>query len=304
MTKALAAVLAAEALVFAGLFTLGLDMFAHRRVEQLGGVNTWGYRGPVMHQKRPDEIRVAVVGGDLAFGWGVAASETLAPGIRQIVSVQMDQPGGPLTHVTAVNLGAMGLSVAGYPAWIAHFGYLKPDVVCIVMDPERHSGSAARWLPDRRSALFTRFGYAPILPLVLQEKGAVMHSGAVQSVGVALDRVDQMLMSRATTPSAGYAESLARTVRAADAVASAGVVVVMPPRMGSEGGDRAPRAVASGVPGQDMRVRTIHLEDDEPLNGADLRLDGFNFSAGGHARAARDVAPAVIALLQAGGRAR
>src|SRR5207249_4908315 len=80
----IAAALVIEMVVIAALWTIALDLLAHKRVERLGGVNLWGYRGPVMPHRRPNEIRIAVVGGDVAFGWGVAASETLAPTVRQL----------------------------------------------------------------------------------------------------------------------------------------------------------------------------------------------------------------------------
>src|SRR5205814_2324782 len=90
MSKRITAALLVEALVIAGLLTLALDMKAHSRVERLGGVNIWGYRGPVMHRKASNEIRMAAAGGDLAFGWGVAASETLAATVRQFVALSTD----------------------------------------------------------------------------------------------------------------------------------------------------------------------------------------------------------------------
>src|SRR5262249_26083258 len=81
--RTLAAVFVIEAVSAAGLAAVALDMRAHYRVEDLGGVNVRGYRGPVMDAKRPNEIRIMVAGGDLAFGWGVAAKETMAYFLRQ-----------------------------------------------------------------------------------------------------------------------------------------------------------------------------------------------------------------------------
>ena len=109
MTVARALVaLAVQTATLAPIGFVVVDMAAHRKVERLGGVNIWGYRGPVMRQPLPNEIRIAVAGGDFAFGWGVAASETLVYGIRQLVALEIDRPGRPLRPVTAVNLGAAG----------------------------------------------------------------------------------------------------------------------------------------------------------------------------------------------------
>src|SRR3954464_8162931 len=157
--------LSMQAAVIAGLLTVALDIKAHSRVERLGGVNMWGYRGPVMRRKAPNEVRIAGVGGDLAFGWGVAASETLIANVRQLVSIAIDKRGHLLRPVTALNLGATGLHPDEYAAWIEHFAYLRPDILCIVVDPRSHSTKGVSLLPDRASPLFTAFGYAPILPL-------------------------------------------------------------------------------------------------------------------------------------------
>ena len=46
------AVAAAEAVMVVMTVTVALDIYAHRRVENLGGVNVWGYRGPVAAERR------------------------------------------------------------------------------------------------------------------------------------------------------------------------------------------------------------------------------------------------------------
>ena len=48
------AVLLALGLPLAGL--LALDMFLHGRYERAAGFNIWGYRGPVVHGKRPGRV--------------------------------------------------------------------------------------------------------------------------------------------------------------------------------------------------------------------------------------------------------
>src|SRR5262249_30161444 len=52
-----------EAVLTALTVTVGLDIYAHRRVEEVGGVNVWGYRGAVAPQRQPNDIRIVVVGG-------------------------------------------------------------------------------------------------------------------------------------------------------------------------------------------------------------------------------------------------
>jgi len=53
--------------------------------------------------------------------------------------------------------------------------------------------------------------------------------------------------------------------------------------------------IASSFVGE--RVRLVHLGDDPRMLAATLRLDGFSFSAAGHAAAAENIAPAVLDLI-------
>lgn len=298
MTKPwLMATLAIEAMVSAALAVVVADVVAHRHVERLGGVNIWGYRGTVMPQPKANEIRIAVAGGDLAFGWGVAVSETLVYGIRQLVSVQVDRRGGPLRRVTAVNIGAAGLPISGYAGWIERFAYLRPAVICLVVDPIGRR-NVARWqLPDRRSAIFARFGYSPILPLVLEEKGAIVRSRALERVGRAAAALDRSAGPAISYNGDGDAAALTEAVRAALGAARSVVVVAPPSVTGTPAADAALHAAAAREFVGNPRVRFVALGGDPSMRDPGLTLDGFDFSAGGHAVAAGIVTPVVLDLI-------
>ena len=309
MPKGIAAVLALEVVVVGVLGTIALDLYAHKRVEALGGVNIWGYRGPVIGQRVPNEIRIAIAGGDAAFGWGVAAGETLAPNVRRLVALETDRRGELLRPVVAVNLGAMGLKPRQYAAWIERFAYLKPDVVCLVADPRRHV-SQRRAMPDRRSLVFAAFGYAPMLPLVLEEKGTITGWSVLRLAGSTLSRVDGALsrlggggsLDAANGPESPE-EYVAAIVAAARSALDRGArVVVVAPTYADEG-DAADHehmaAAVSALERETGRVRFVDLGDEPDLYEDGLRLDGFNFGAGGLAAAAQPIAPAVLALLRA-----
>jgi hypothetical protein len=71
---------AAVGLTTAGVeFVLGvaslmaIDVHLHARVDNLAGVNVWGYRGPTVGLKQPNEIDVVV--GRTAFGYGAEYTE-------------------------------------------------------------------------------------------------------------------------------------------------------------------------------------------------------------------------------------
>ncbi len=299
----LAVALFAEALALAAAMTLVADFHAHRASEDLGGVNIWGYRGPVMPQKVPDEVRIAIVGGDLAFGWGVAAGETTAADLRQEVSLVIDKPGGRAHHVTAVNLGAMGLPASAYATWLERYQYLQPDIVCVFVDPP--GGARARaTLPREESAVFASTGYVPMLPLVLTEKGASMKSSVVANAGKALGWIDReaygVLHDQLPLEAASDSGAIALTIHAALRSAR-GVVIIAPPLTPDASGRSRHQALAASLATalqDEPRVRFVDLADDAELADAGLRLDGFNFSAGGHAKIATRVAPAVLDLVQ------
>jgi hypothetical protein len=304
MTRGLASALALEALLLAGIGVTALDMRAHSRVENLGGVNIWGYRGPVLPAKRANEVRVAIVGGDLAFGWGVAPTETLAPYVRRLVALEIEIPGAAGRNVTATTAGAMGLAPAEYAGWLAHVAFLQSDVVCLVIDPPDHAGSDNVFLPDRGSLAFRRFGYSPILPLVLQEKGALVGSRAVRSAGVMLAAIDDRLSDRraAANPAMSgidYLNAIDEAARAGLRVAAAGVVIVVPAPVGGAADFSPVAAELSSRFDRQRRVRVVDLGRDPRLRAASLRLDGFNLGAAGHSLTAELVSPPVVELIRA-----
>ena len=290
MSKRITAVLMIEAMAIAGLLTVALDMKAHSRVERLGGVNVWGYRGPVMNRKRPHEIRVAMAGGDFAFGWGVAAAETLPYFVRQQVALDVDR-GQDVVPVTAVNIAARALDVRDYASWIDRFAYLQPDVVCVLPDPEPRPTHEGRFLPDRGSWFFDAFGYSPILPLVVQEKGALLHSRALQFAGDVLERLDPPARPRTLPPPSNVPDAIGGAVTSALGAARIGVVLVLPPA----------RTWRGSIDTSDRRVRVVDLNEVPSMHDPALRLDGYSLSVAGHSRAADAVAPAVIDLIHAAG---
>jgi hypothetical protein len=299
--KTLVGALVVELVALAAFFTVALDVRAHARVERLGGVNVWGYRGPVMRTRQPGEIRIAVVGGSLAFGWGVAASETVAPSIRRLAALALDVRGGPAIVVTAVNLGAMGMPWQEYKTQIARFAYLQPDVLCVYLDTDERPGGGR--LPVADSGVTALTGYVPMLPLVLQEKAARLGVGGavVAQTGRALGTVDRLLYRLLSVGPAAANRPLDEVIGAVSAglTAAPGVVVVLPPfspldPVARDGLVERIRARYAG----EMRVRVVDLENVPALADDGLRLDGHNFSVAGHERVAEEVAPSVLDLLR------
>jgi hypothetical protein len=299
-------ILAGEAFVLAVLATVAADLGAHGRVEPLGGLNIRGYRGPVAHQRQPNELRIVFVGGTRAFGWGEPASSTTVAAVRFELSRVLDAPNKPLMPVVAINLGQIGASPESYTSTLEHFAGLKPDYIGIFDD----LGDPGPNRPFDRSGIFSMTGYQPMLPLVLQEKGRAMTSRAIgaplEYLGDALAGTDQVLARVAgvrddAPPSASsprdYASALIRAIETAHAHAQ-GVVVVLSP-VDNAVQRRNLDALLSQLSerGSPSWLRFVELRATPDLNDPSLRLDGFSFGANATSIAAQAIAPAFLALI-------
>lgn len=299
-------ILAGEALVLAVLATVATDLGAHRRVETQGGLNIRGYRGPVAHQRQPNELRVVFVGGTRAFGWGEPASGTTVAAVRFELSRVLDRPHRPLQPIVAINLGQLGAPPESYPSTLAHFAYLRPDYIGIFDD----LGDAGPNRPFDASGIFEWTGYQPMLPLVLYEKGAVMRAHtlgvAVQYVGRTLAAADRALARIAgvkdeAPPSASSSDAYAAAMMTAIAAAhqqAKGVAVVLGPVDSAQ--QRRNRRALSGRLAEKRGarwLRVVDLSEQAELYNPLLRLDAFSFGANASGIAGRAIAPAFLDLI-------
>jgi hypothetical protein len=328
--KSLLCILGAEAIAMAVTLTVALDIYAHQRFESLGAVNIWGYRGPVAHVRAPNEIRVVVVGGSRAFGWG-QPGPALTTELRRQIMLTTDRRGGELRSIVAINLGRLGALPDSYPAMIDHYAYLQPDYICVYDDLGVRGSLAA----EERSGVFALTGYAPVLPLALREKGfswrfgdvnrgygsaesqrgaaassivrrgaGSMLAGAGDLLGAADRFVARVLVSgsRETSPrvdsAVSYADAMMTAVDAAHRRAR-GVVVVTSP---SETPEQVANARALEIPLQKALASTawlrfVDLGTETPLYDHALRLDGWNYGGTATALVAERIAPAVLSLI-------
>jgi lysophospholipase L1-like esterase len=155
---------------------IGLDLYVHWRTQDVAGVNRWGYRGAPLSAKQPGEVRIVMVGGSTAFGWGLPANES----IPAFLEKRLNTSGAG--HFTVVNLGAPGQGAYGFVADLADFEYLHYDIVCMYegyndLQPTTIRGLNNYLLWRRESPVFRWTGYYPILPVVLREKAEVLVRG-------------------------------------------------------------------------------------------------------------------------------
>jgi hypothetical protein len=233
--KKLAFAVVTVALVLTGgaAALLAVDVVLHWRVQNLGAVNVWGYRGPTIGRKQSNEIRLVVLGGSTAFGYGVPYNEAFPYYLEQLLNAR-----STTGRYTVVNLGAPGQGAYGFRFDLADYAYLRYDAAIFyegyndlgtvdVPPGVEHRGEPNYLLWRRQSPVFRAAGYMPVLPLVFREKAMAMMAGgdldgayrgrtafkpglatrvtasALQSAAAIADRVGRQLGSLAPDARAG-----------------------------------------------------------------------------------------------------
>lgn len=295
-------VLAGQAVVLCVLALLAADLYAHKRVEMVGGVNVWGYRGTVAKQRTAGDHRLLFVGGTRAYGYGATADGTAAHALEWDLTADLRRP------VTVINAAVMGATASDFAAMVSRRLNLDPDTVCVYDD----LGYATTRPRDSRLARAAN-GYTPVLPLVLEEKGMAWRFGSVEggyagaapagslfrrAAGASLQRLGSTLRTiesppvSATTP--GYASSMLAAVDAALARAARVLVVVDPAHDQRTRGNLAALEEAIRARG-DSRITLLPLSG---VGGPDTLLDGYSYNAQGRARVALSLRAALRELLK------
>ncbi|MBI3402925.1 MAG: SGNH/GDSL hydrolase family protein [Acidobacteria bacterium] len=140
-------------------FVAAVDLYLHARYVRTGGYNIWGYRGPAVRAKQPGERRIVMLGGSVAFGYGVASDETIPANLQPLL-----QAARPQTPVNVVNLGWQSEGAYSFLFTLKDYDYLKPDAAIL------YSGYND-WLHNtqvfrHQSAVFRVTGYLPIVPII------------------------------------------------------------------------------------------------------------------------------------------
>ena len=153
---------------------LAADMYLHRRAERSAGLNIWGYRGPVVGRKGPGEVRVVVLGGSTAFGYGVLWEQSIPALLERELRTRL--PIGSAPSVSVVNLGMNNEGAYSFPFTLRDFAFLDYDVVVLYEGYNDITGTN-RSLFRHDSPVFRAVGYYPILPMVLEEKRLALTYG-------------------------------------------------------------------------------------------------------------------------------
>jgi lysophospholipase L1-like esterase len=166
LVLAIPLVLATLAVLVVGLYAV--DQYLHAKHDPYETPNSQGYRGPILGQKAPGELRVAVVGESAAYGYGLITEYSLAAHLeRKLRAVLSPRP------VSVVNLAANGDSSPCYAPTLAHYDWLQPDVVLIdagYNDNAYTLGRAVSTCYRQRNRIFALTGYWPVSDLYIREK--------------------------------------------------------------------------------------------------------------------------------------
>jgi hypothetical protein len=161
------------AVVGALLLLLAADLVVHYRAERSAGLNRYGYRGPVAGRKKSGEVRVAVVGGSTAFGYGVAPDESIPAQLEKRLRERLGRP------VSVLNLAYNNEGAYSFVPNLEDFSYLDYDAIVLYEGYNDLVGdeNVNHFVYRRNSAIFRLTGYLPILPIYLEEKAKMLRYG-------------------------------------------------------------------------------------------------------------------------------
>jgi hypothetical protein len=168
---AIAAIALASTVTMIGL--LIVDVYLHSRYERSAGYNVWGYRGPHVADKQPGELRIAMLGGSTAFGYGVNWEEAIPAQLEKILAT-------PSTPVTVVNLGYNNEGAYSLRFTLEDYMWLEYDAAILYEgynDLALNPPDANRQVFRRVSPVFRWTGYLPIFPVIFDEKAATLRRG-------------------------------------------------------------------------------------------------------------------------------
>jgi len=161
-------------LVLLGGVLVAFDVYLHKHFEQMGGLNTRGYRGPLAKRKQPGEQRIVVVGESTVFGYGVPWQDAIPACLeRKLNAVRRQQGKGP---VSVINLAFNSEGAYGVNVTLRDYASLNYDVALLytgVTDLGGNNTSVFR----HSSPVFRLTGYLPIFPVVFREKAMALRYG-------------------------------------------------------------------------------------------------------------------------------
>lgn len=149
---------------------LVFDLFLHHKFAA-ATVNYRGYRGKILGPKQPNELRLVVLGGSTAYGYGLLPDQSFPALLEKQLRAQTGRP------VTVVNLAYNSQGAYSFLPTLQDYEYLQYDGVILY---EGYNDLEANTSSFRRdSPVFTTFGYYPVFPAVFAEKVQLLRRGTL-----------------------------------------------------------------------------------------------------------------------------
>jgi lysophospholipase L1-like esterase len=147
---------------------LVLDLYLHHKFAN-ATVNYRGYRGAIAGPKQPNELRLVVLGGSTAFGYGLPPEEAFPALLEKRLRAQTGRP------VKVINLAYNNQGAYSFLPTLKDYEYLQYDGIILYEGYNDLQPNTAVFRRD--SPVFTTFGYYPIFPIVFAEKLKALHYG-------------------------------------------------------------------------------------------------------------------------------
>gem|GEM_PF-941830 len=171
-------------LIVPTVFFLVWDLKVHQKVAAKKSMvlNHCGYRGEIVANKKNNEIRIFVLGGSTAYGYGVLDDETLPYYLQMMLNKEHGLFG---VKFNVLNLAFNSESAICFKSTLKQFDYLNGDIVLSYSGYNDQSPdfSYYRFESDcfrNRSLVFKTTGYFPILFLKLRERYFLFRYGNVE----------------------------------------------------------------------------------------------------------------------------
>jgi lysophospholipase L1-like esterase len=172
---AFAALAIALAVAVSSATLLAIDVYLHGRYERSAGFNVWGYRGPAVGRKGPNEYRVVVLGGSAAYGYGVPWEQAMPAVLERQLRARSTSP-----VFTVINLAYNNEGAYSFKPTLQDYRSLHYDLVLLyegyndlIFDERQPNVAVFR----HDSPVFRLTGYMPIFPIIFEEKAAAMLNG-------------------------------------------------------------------------------------------------------------------------------
>jgi lysophospholipase L1-like esterase len=174
MTKQRFALFATATVILTTVAIIGalfsVDYYLHYKYADLVGLNVWGYRGPAVGRKAPNEWRLAVLGESTAFGYGVNWRDALPAQLERALNAQSEP-----RHAVVLNLAYNNQGAYSYTDTLNEYRYLNYDAVLFYSGYNDLAANFSNFRHD--SVVFRLTGYLPIFPMIFQEKAMAIRWG-------------------------------------------------------------------------------------------------------------------------------